>query len=167
MTHLGVEDFVDDASGRDDAPGADEFRFARIYGDASPYGNLPLQDYIRTKHSEKDGKHRFEMNVWKNKGEGGTKTRVDGNKYCNMIGHKDGQSDYVWIFQGGKMEIYKNRGKSNIDSDDPEGFSDPAGTIWKPPARDSQKGSPPRGLGRRLGHHLRRLKQRQCDRGLA
>lgn len=140
ITHRGVQDFVDgDTSDPNDAPGPDKFHFARIYGEASAYGNLPLQDYIWMKHSKKNGKHRFEMHVWKNKGQGGTKIRVDGNKYCNMMGHEDGRADYVWTFQGGKMEIYKNRGKSKIDDDDPEGFWDPAGTIWEPPREMHRK----------------------------
>ena len=134
-THLGIEDsgFVKDA------PGSENFHFARIYGEASAYGNLPRQDYAWIQHAKKDGKHHFQMRVWKNKGKGGTKIRVDGNKYCNMMGHRQGMVDYVWTYQGGEMEIYKNRVKENFDEDDKEGFWEPGGTIWTPPREMHRK----------------------------
>lgn len=128
QVYLGVKAFADKA------PGVDRFHFARIYGEPSAFGNLAKKDYVWMKHEKKSkNKHHFEMRVWKNTGEGSTKIKVDGNKYCNMMGHEDGKMDYVWTFQGGKMEIFVNRGKSSITDNDPEGFWEPQGTIWSPP----------------------------------
>jgi hypothetical protein len=84
-------------------------------------------------HSKVGNDHRFEMRVWKNLGKGGTKIRIDGNKYCNMMGHDDGSVDYVWAYQGGEMEMWSNRGKKTISDDDKDGFWDYQGIIWSPP----------------------------------
>lgn len=46
-------------------------------------------------HIKKGDKHTFKMRVWKNEGSGSTKLKADGNKYCNMMGHKNGMMDYV------------------------------------------------------------------------
>ncbi|CAI0652257.1 unnamed protein product [Colletotrichum noveboracense] len=89
--------------------------FARIYGQSSVFGNLPLQDYVYLEHIKlAEDKHRFEMRVWKNIGGGGSKIVADGNKYCNMVGHRDGRADYVWTQSTGEITLFTNRGKGTI-----------------------------------------------------
>ncbi|KAF4470857.1 fg-gap repeat domain-containing [Fusarium albosuccineum] len=107
--------------------------FARIFGQSTVFGNLPKQDYVFMQHTKLNGKHRFQMRVWKNAGAGGTKLLADGNKYCNMMGHDNGMVDYVWAYQGGKMEMWANRGKGTITESDPDGYWNYKGTIWTPP----------------------------------
>ncbi|KAM0544199.1 hypothetical protein ACHAPJ_011950 [Fusarium lateritium] len=109
--------------------------FARIYGQTSVFGNLPLQDYVYLQHvSLSNGKHRFMMRVWKNTGGGGTKLVADGNKYCNMMGHRDGRADYVWTQSTGEMTLFINRGKGTINDQDAEGYWDPSpGVVFRPP----------------------------------
>ncbi|KFY17830.1 hypothetical protein V492_00359 [Pseudogymnoascus sp. VKM F-4246] len=131
LTHLGPPGV--------ESPISDRIHFARIYGEASAFGNLPKQDYVYMQHSKVGDDHRFEMRVWKNLGKGGTKIRVDGNKYCNMMGHDDGSVDYVWAYQGGEMEMWSNRGKKTITDDDPDGFWDYSGIIWSPPQEMHRK----------------------------
>ncbi|KAF4975545.1 hypothetical protein FZEAL_7691 [Fusarium zealandicum] len=106
--------------------------FARIYGQSTVFGNLPKQDYVFMQHTKVGKKHRFQMRVWKNTGSGGTKLLADGNKYCNMMGHGNGMVDYVWAYQGGKMEMWANRGKGSISNSDPDGYWNYQGTIWTP-----------------------------------
>lgn len=98
-THAGMADF----NGGTTMNIRGEVHFARVFGTKEPFGNFGLQDYVYMEHSEKGDKHLFKMNVWKNKGAGGTKLEADGNKYCNMIGHGDGREDYVWTWSTGKM----------------------------------------------------------------
>ncbi|KAI8228959.1 hypothetical protein K4K55_007212 [Colletotrichum sp. SAR 10_96] len=95
--------------------------FARIYGQSSVFGNLPLQDYMYLEHTKlAEDKQRFEMRAWKNISGGGSKTVADGNKYCNM--------------SAGEMTLFTNRGKSTIDDTDAEGYWDPSpGIIFRPP----------------------------------
>lgn len=113
----------------------DRIHFARIYGQATIFGNLPLQDYVFFQHTELDnGKHRFQMRVWKNTGGGGTKLVADGNRYCNMRGYSNGMVDYVWIYSFGTMEMWVNRGKGTISDSDPDGYWDYQGTIWTLPS---------------------------------
>ncbi|CAH0054256.1 unnamed protein product [Clonostachys solani] len=108
--------------------------FARIFGQSTVFGNLPKQDYVFIQHTKLDsGKHRFQMRVWRNKSTGGTKVLVDGNKYCNMVGHSNGMVDYVWTWSTGKMELYENRGKGHISDSDSDGYWATKGTIWTPP----------------------------------
>lgn len=74
------------------------------------------------------------MRIWKNTGGGGSKLKMDGDKYCNMVGHVDGREDYVWTWSNGKMELFTNRGKASISDNDAEGFWDwTPGVIWTPP----------------------------------
>ncbi|KAJ3542506.1 hypothetical protein NM208_g4051 [Fusarium decemcellulare] len=115
--------------------------FARIYGQSGIYGNLPLQDYVYLEHISLDnGKHRFNMRVWKNTGGGGTKLVADGNKYCNMVGHRDGRVDYVWTQSTGEMTIFINRGKGTIGDSDAEGYWDPSvGIIFRPPRQMNRR----------------------------
>jgi hypothetical protein len=109
--------------------------FARVYGGSSSFGNLSLKDYVFLEHTKlSNGKHRFQMRVWRNSGGGGSKLKIDGNKYCNMAGHQDGRSDYVWTWSNGKMELFINRGKRSIADDNADGFWDwTPGVIWEPP----------------------------------
>ncbi|KAF4963513.1 hypothetical protein FSARC_8480 [Fusarium sarcochroum] len=107
--------------------------FARIYGQVTVFGNQPKQDYVFMQHTLVGKKHRFQMRVWKNTGSGGTKLLADGNKYCNMMGHGNGMVDYVWAYQGGKMEMWANRGKGTITDNDKDGYWNYQGTIWTPP----------------------------------
>ncbi|KAM0544829.1 hypothetical protein ACHAPJ_011660 [Fusarium lateritium] len=107
--------------------------FARIFGQVTVFGNQPKQDYVFMQHTKVGKKHRFQMRVWKNTGAGGTKLLADGNKYCNMMGHGNGMVDYVWAYQGGKMEMWANRGKGSITDNDPDGYWNYQGTIWTPP----------------------------------
>lgn len=130
VTHLGLKDYLGNGA---KAPGQDRFHFARIYGQASAFGNEPKRDYAFIEHTKEGTKHKFRMKVWKNTGHGGTKVKVDGNKYCNMMGHKDGSQDYVWTFQGGEMKLFINRGKKTVTDHDRDGFWQDVGTIWKPP----------------------------------
>ncbi|KAM0342058.1 hypothetical protein ACHAPU_009786 [Fusarium lateritium] len=111
----------------------DRIHFARIYGQVTVFGNQPKQDYVFMQHKKVGKKHHFEMRVWKNTGAGGTKLLADGNKYCNMMGHGNGMVDYVWAYQGGKMEMWANRGKGSITDKDPDGYWNYQGTIWTPP----------------------------------
>ncbi|KAK2728197.1 killer toxin subunits alpha beta [Colletotrichum kahawae] len=109
--------------------------FARIYGQSSVFGNLPLQDYVYLEHTKlAEDKHRFEMRVWKNIGGGGSKIVADGNKYCNMVGHRDGRADYVWTQSTGEMTLFTNRSKGTIGDTNAEGYWDPSpGIIFRPP----------------------------------
>lgn len=133
-THLGVKDLADgDTSLRK------RIHFARIYGTQTAFGNKYRQDYVYLKHSKVDGKHRFEMYAWKSLGTGGTKLKMDGNKYCNMMGHEDGSVDYVWAYQGGTMEMWASRGKKTVTDNDADGWWNYQGTIWTPPKEMHRK----------------------------
>lgn len=116
--HLGMTDFQTD----DEVNLSDRIHFARIYGTPSAFGNLGRQDYVFMQHDEHDGKQRFQMLVWKNMGEGGTKLLADGDKYCNMVGHNNGMEDYVWTLSTGQMTLYINRGKDSVSNSDPDDF---------------------------------------------
>ncbi|KAF4983927.1 hypothetical protein FDECE_17192 [Fusarium decemcellulare] len=97
---------------------------------AKKSGQVPSE----VEHDKKGKKHRFRMRTYKNIGYGGTKVLADGNKYCNMVGHKNGIEDYVWTHSTGYMTLFTNRGKKTIEDSDPGGFWDPApGVIWRPP----------------------------------
>lgn len=97
-THLGMMDYQTD----DEQNLRDRVHFARVYGVPSAFGNLGRQDHVFLQHDKKNGKHRFQMRVWKNTGEGGTKLVADGDKYCNP-----------------------SCGMSDSEGDDPEGVVDP------------------------------------------
>ncbi|KAF5515413.1 hypothetical protein CGCS363_v000144 [Colletotrichum siamense] len=109
--------------------------FARINGQSSVFGNLPLQGYVYLEHTKLAGdQHRFEMRVWKNISGGGSKIVADGNKYCNMVGHRDGRVDYVWTQSTREMNLFTNRGKGTIGDINAEGYWDPSpGLICRPP----------------------------------
>lgn len=48
--------------------------FARVYGEENIFGNLPRKDYVFMEHTAlSNGKHKFEMRVWKAAGGGATK----------------------------------------------------------------------------------------------
>jgi len=57
--------------------------------------------------------------------------KADGNKYCNIVGHKDGREDYVWTYSTGEMYLYSNLGKTFVT--EAESFWNPVGIIWTPP----------------------------------
>ncbi|KXH43411.1 hypothetical protein CSAL01_05203 [Colletotrichum salicis] len=109
--------------------------FARVYAGSSSFGNLSLKDYVFLEHLKlSNGMHSFKIRVRKNTGGGASKLKMDGNKYCNMVGHADDRSDYVWTWSNGKMELFENRGKKAIADNDAEGFWDwSPGVIWTPP----------------------------------
>lgn len=109
-THFGMADLGDSDLNRD------RIYFARIYGEQSSWGQLAKQDYVYIRHSKEGSKHRFKLNVWKNKGTGGTKLIADGNKYCNMMGHSDGRMDYVWTLSTGAMTLFPNAGRTDMSS---------------------------------------------------
>ncbi|KAF7549363.1 hypothetical protein G7Z17_g6445 [Cylindrodendrum hubeiense] len=129
-THFGMTGYMTN----DEQDVTNRIHFARVYGTASAFGNLPRRDYVFMQHDENNGKHRFRLRAWKSTGEGGTKLLADGNKYCNMAGHDNGMEDYVWTHSTGKMTLFVNRGKTTISDSDAGGFWDAApGVIWTPP----------------------------------
>ncbi|CAM1501216.1 Fc.00g103780.m01.CDS01 [Cosmosporella sp. VM-42] len=66
-------------------------------------------------HGKKNNKHTFNMRVWKNVSPGGTKPKeIDGNSYCNMMGHENGMMGYVWIRSTSDMRIYPNKGLTSV-----------------------------------------------------
>lgn len=131
-THKGVPGYVT----KDESDLRKRVHFARVYGGSSSFGNLSLKDYVFLEHIKlSNGNHSFKMRIWKNTGGGASKLKMDGNKYCNMVGHEDGRSDYVWVWSNGKMELFINRGKKAISDNDAEGFWDwSPGVIWTPPS---------------------------------
>ncbi|KAF4854053.1 hypothetical protein CGCSCA4_v001725 [Colletotrichum siamense] len=131
-THKGVPGYVT----KDESDLRKRVHFARVYGGSSSFGNLSLKDYVFLEHTKlSNGNHSFKMRIWKNTGGGASKLKMDGNKYCNMVGHEDGRSDYVWVWSNGKMELFMNRGKKAISDNDAEGFWDwSPGVIWTPPS---------------------------------
>lgn len=88
----------------------DRIHFARVFGEPRAFGLLGRQDYVYLEHTTENGKHKFDMKVWKNTGGGSTKIRIDGVKYCNMMGHPDGRADYVWTWSFGRMTLFPNKG---------------------------------------------------------
>ncbi|KAJ3941997.1 uncharacterized protein N0V96_007482 [Colletotrichum fioriniae] len=130
-THKGVPGYIT----KQETDLRKRVHFARVYGGSSSFGNLSLKDYVFLEHAKlSNGMHSFKMRVWKNTGGGASKLKMDGNKYCNMVGHADGRSDYVWTWSNGKMELFMNRGKKAIADNDAEGFWDwSPGVIWTPP----------------------------------
>lgn len=130
-THNGMASFITD----DETDLRGRIHFARIYGEKAAFGSLGNQDYVFLQHEKlSNGKHNFQMRVWKNVGAGATKLLADGNKYCNMVGHSDGREDYVWAWSTGQMELFANRGKGTISDSDADGYWDPSpGVIWNPP----------------------------------
>jgi hypothetical protein len=131
-THVGVGGYITST----ETNLRSRVHFARIYGTSDIFGNLPLQDYVFMEHTELSAdSHEFQMRVWKNTGAGGTKIFIDGNKYCNMMGHANGEVDYVWNWSAGQMDLYANRGKGTLVDSDPDGYWDSSpGTIWTPPS---------------------------------
>lgn len=64
----------------------DRIKFGRIYGGNQVAYGGNRRDYIYVV-SVDQGKqiYRHELRVWRNDGEGGTKLRADGNRYCDMV----------------------------------------------------------------------------------
>ncbi|EXK87540.1 hypothetical protein FOQG_08887 [Fusarium oxysporum f. sp. raphani 54005] len=69
----------------------DSIKFGRIYGSNR-------LDYILLKEQ----KDTYDVLVWENKGEGGTKLKADGSYYCDM--RNSGSDDLVWIYQDGRVD---------------------------------------------------------------
>ncbi|OQE36040.1 hypothetical protein PENCOP_c012G03701 [Penicillium coprophilum] len=111
-THFGMSGYGDEGLRK-------RIHFARVYGEPQDFGLLGRQDYVFMEHVKEDDKHRFNMRVWKNTGQGSTKLRADGNAYCNMLGHSNGMMDYVWILSKGDMHIYENQGMTTVEDDGP------------------------------------------------
>jgi hypothetical protein len=133
-THFGMAEFVTP----DESYLRDRVHFARIYGEPQDFGLLGRQDYAFLKHTKlASGTHRFEVRTWKNTGAGATKLVVDGNKYCNMMGHPDGRMDYVWVLSKGDMTIYPNAGKSSVAGG--SSFWGPSAKIFTPPRNMDRK----------------------------
>lgn len=108
-------------------------RFAKIYGDA-PFASRPRSDYVlfnRTKIA--GGKFRFNVLVWKNTAVGGARLKMDGNKYCNMMGRASGGVDLVWTWPSGQMDLYLNAGKKNLTSKETF-WGKKVEAIWSPKA---------------------------------
>ncbi|KAK1842567.1 killer toxin subunits alpha beta [Colletotrichum chrysophilum] len=79
------------------------------------------------------------MGVWKNIGGGGSKIVADGNKYCNMVGHRDGRVDYVWTQPTGEMTLFINRSKDTIGDTEVKGYWDPSPGIMFRPLRSMDR----------------------------
>ncbi|KAH8666554.1 family 3 carbohydrate esterase, partial [Xylariales sp. PMI_506] len=136
VTYKGMGGYVTD----DETFLRDRIYFARIYGQATIFGNLPKQDFVFMQHTAlSGGKHQFDLRVWKNTGDGATKLLADGDRYCNMMGHSNGMSDYVWMYSFGTMEMWANRGKGTISDSDTDGYWAYQGTIWTPPSNLNRK----------------------------
>ncbi|KAL2833014.1 hypothetical protein BDW59DRAFT_157153 [Aspergillus cavernicola] len=132
-THHGMSGFLsDDIFDVERNYLRDRVHLARVYGEPQDFGLLGRQDYVFMEHikNEDRGKHQFNMHVWKNTGSGGTKIKVDGNQYCNMMGHTDGRMDYVWILSKGAMRMYENKGATILGGS--ESFWGPNYVIWDP-----------------------------------
>lgn len=80
-THLGMGGFASSGLRK-------RIFFARIYGQPSHFGGLGLQDYVFMEHiSLANGKHKFQMRVWKNVGGGGTKVKGKRKHYGSSLIH--------------------------------------------------------------------------------
>ncbi|KAH8883564.1 hypothetical protein GQ53DRAFT_732005 [Thozetella sp. PMI_491] len=97
--------------------------FGRVYGTPQDFGLLGRQDYVYLEHVASGSQHIFNMRVFKSAGSGGTKLKADGNKYGNLLGHKDGRMDYIWALSKGSMTLFPNRGVTVV-SDSGAGFWD-------------------------------------------
>ncbi|KAK3385369.1 carbohydrate esterase family 3 protein [Podospora didyma] len=76
---------------------ADFIKLGRVYGS----GRLDYTDFKTSTNGQ------VTIQVWENKGDGGTRVRGDGSFYCDMTG--DGSEDYVWIWSDGHAaELYIN-----------------------------------------------------------
>ncbi|KAM0231059.1 hypothetical protein ACHAP5_011184 [Fusarium lateritium] len=84
--------------------------FARIYDkpETTARGMTNVLDYVFLQHKEKEGENNFTIRIWKNTRGGGNELNADENRYCNMWGHGDGKSYFVWIAPGGTMRGWKN-----------------------------------------------------------
>ncbi|KAJ5005383.1 hypothetical protein K4K48_007369 [Colletotrichum sp. SAR 10_66] len=110
-THMGVANF-----GKKDTNIRSRIHFGRIFGESQAFSLLGQQDYIYMEHSNTtDGKHKFDVHVWKNMARGGTKLLADGNKYlpvrfANIDGGKRG--DYLCIKPNGYVSgwVHKDDG---------------------------------------------------------
>ncbi|KAF5658685.1 killer toxin subunits alpha beta [Fusarium heterosporum] len=103
--------------------------FARIYDkpETRARGMMNALDYVFLHHEEEDGEHRFTIRTWKNVGGGGNELNADGNRYCNMWGHGDGKSDFIWVAPDGTMRGWKNLSKKSLGGSD---------SFWQAEERD-------------------------------
>ncbi|KAJ2987290.1 hypothetical protein NUW58_g4590 [Xylaria curta] len=105
---------------------------SRIYGEPQEFGELGKQDYVFMEHIQEGDTHKFNVRVWKNISRGGTKVKADGVKYCNMMGHPNGNVDYVWTWSTGKMIMYPSRSVQRISKDE-SWWGPVVDPIWTPP----------------------------------
>ncbi|KAH7311380.1 hypothetical protein B0I35DRAFT_411586 [Stachybotrys elegans] len=125
-THIGMASYG--SSGL-----RNRIHFARVYGQPQEFGLLGRQDYVFMEHVRlANGRHQFNMRVWKSIGRGGTKVKADGVKYCNMRKNPGGAEDYVWTWSGGKMILFLSLGKSRI-SGTKSWWGPVVHPIWTPP----------------------------------
>ncbi|XEU97574.1 hypothetical protein FSHL1_002860 [Fusarium sambucinum] len=78
-------------AGQSSSGNQDKIKFGRIYGSNR-------LDYILLKEQ----KDTYDVLVWENKGQGGTKLKADGTYYCDM--RNSGSDDLVWIYQDGRVD---------------------------------------------------------------
>ena len=52
--------------------------FGRLFADAQDLGLQRRQDYVYFEHSVVNGRHQFNVKVWKNVGSGSTKLKGEG-----------------------------------------------------------------------------------------
>ncbi|ETS79802.1 hypothetical protein PFICI_07331 [Pestalotiopsis fici W106-1] len=110
----------------------DRIHFARIFGEPQDFGLLGKLDYVFMEHVADGDRHKFNVRVWKNVGGGGTKLKADGVKYCNMMGHPNGNEDYVWTWSKGQMLMYPSRGVGRISPGE-SWWGPVVDPIWTPP----------------------------------
>ncbi|KAM0542975.1 hypothetical protein ACHAPJ_012532 [Fusarium lateritium] len=121
LTHAGMGEEV----------GRNFIQFARVYGDPQDFGLEGRLDYIWVKKGTRQipsGQQRWSLEVWKNEGSGATKLKADGSRYCNMMGHKNGAMDYVWVHSTGYTVLYESLGGQFPD--DPP-YWGPNREIWR------------------------------------
>ena len=127
-THGGLASYQP-AQGRSLRPA---IKFAKVFGQPAAFGVRPKSDYVFFNHTKiSDTQHQFDVLVWKNNGSGGSKLKIDGDKYCNMMGHKSGAMDYVWTWSTGNMTLYPNAGKTNLTGSE-SFWGAEVDNIWSP-----------------------------------
>jgi hypothetical protein len=83
---------------------------------------------VFVEHVAEGSQHRFNVQVYKNVGNGGAKLKADRVKYCDMTG--SGRDDYIWASSTGRMTLYPNAGKTIISGT--ESYWGPSTVIFRP-----------------------------------
>ncbi|RMZ77642.1 hypothetical protein DV738_g4290, partial [Chaetothyriales sp. CBS 135597] len=102
--------------------GRSAIHFAKVFRVPSAFSLGGRADYVWVEDvgpsngGNDNGLHKFNINVWQNKGSGATKLKADGDRYCNMLGHQNGAMDYIWVHSTGYMILYESFGGSFPDS---------------------------------------------------